>query len=201
MRLSGAGCCCSLCCCALLVLRVEIFLSVWKILSFFSYPPSLTAPRSECRAVLYRTATVGAWVRNRLWGFKLLQNRCIASWWASLSKWKVLVCCKLLTNRLGKLVSWLVALVLLSWNWKSQFSLLRGAWVTASARTQLLQNIGRDTWLILPVVICLSQRLSHACLSTSQYWWNREWLIKSHLIYRIVSVTWITAVILELIHA
>ena len=24
------------------------------------------------------------------------------------------------------------------------------------------------TWLILPVVICLSQRLSHACLSTSQ---------------------------------
>ena len=25
----------------------------------------------------------------------------------------------------------------------------------------------RDIWLILPVVICLSQRLSHACLSTS----------------------------------
>ena len=25
----------------------------------------------------------------------------------------------------------------------------------------------RVTWLILPVVICLSQRLSHACLSTS----------------------------------
>ena len=25
----------------------------------------------------------------------------------------------------------------------------------------------RDTWLILPVVICLSQRLSHACPSTS----------------------------------
>ena len=24
-----------------------------------------------------------------------------------------------------------------------------------------------DTWLILPVVICLSQRLSHACLSSS----------------------------------
>ena len=24
------------------------------------------------------------------------------------------------------------------------------------------------TWLILPVVICLSQRLSHACLSTSR---------------------------------
>jgi hypothetical protein len=26
-----------------------------------------------------------------------------------------------------------------------------------------------DTWLILPVVICLSQRLSHACLSISKY--------------------------------
>ena len=25
------------------------------------------------------------------------------------------------------------------------------------------------TWLILPVVICLSQRLSHACLSTNLY--------------------------------
>ena len=27
-------------------------------------------------------------------------------------------------------------------------------------------NNGLATWLILPVVICLSQRLSHACLST-----------------------------------
>ena len=27
----------------------------------------------------------------------------------------------------------------------------------------------RETWLILPVVICLSQRLSHACLSISLY--------------------------------
>ena len=26
----------------------------------------------------------------------------------------------------------------------------------------------RDIWLILPVIICLSQRLSHACLSTSR---------------------------------
>ncbi len=26
-----------------------------------------------------------------------------------------------------------------------------------------------QTWLILPVVICLSQRLSHACLSISSY--------------------------------
>ena len=35
----------------------------------------------------------------------------------------------------------------------------------AGALEKVLQR--RDTWLILPVVICLSQRLSHACLSTS----------------------------------
>ena len=27
-----------------------------------------------------------------------------------------------------------------------------------------------DTWLILPVVICLSQRLSHACLRINRIW-------------------------------
>ena len=31
-----------------------------------------------------------------------------------------------------------------------------------------------QTWLILPVVICLSQRLSHACLSISFYTANRR---------------------------
>ena len=30
-------------------------------------------------------------------------------------------------------------------------------------------DLGLVTWLILPVVICLSQRLSHACLSISNY--------------------------------
>ena len=29
------------------------------------------------------------------------------------------------------------------------------------------ESLNKDTWLILPVVICLSQRLSHACLSIS----------------------------------
>ena len=29
------------------------------------------------------------------------------------------------------------------------------------------RGVNRDIWLILPVVICLSQRLSHACLSIS----------------------------------
>ena len=58
------------------------------------------------------------------------------------------------------------------------------------------------TWLILPVVICLSQRLSHACLSINNFiLWNCEWLIKSVIVYLIVLTTWITVVILELIHA
>ena len=44
------------------------------------------------------------------------------------------------------------------------------------------------TWLILPVVICLSQRLSHACLSISYLIQrNCEWLIKSVIVYLIVS--------------
>lgn len=44
-----------------------------------------------------------------------------------------------------------------------------------------------DTWLILPVVICLSQRLSHACLSISLFI-RRDcgWLIKSVIVYLMV---------------
>ena len=57
------------------------------------------------------------------------------------------------------------------------------------------------TWLILPVVICLSQRLSHACLSISIIQRNCEWLIKTVIVYMIIEFTWITVVILELIHA
>jgi len=56
--------------------------------------------------------------------------------------------------------------------------------------------------LILPAIICLSQRLSHACLSINYIIrWNCEWLIKSVIVYLIVPTTWITVVILELIHA
>ena len=43
------------------------------------------------------------------------------------------------------------------------------------------------TWLILPVVIRLSQRLSHACLSINNFiQWNCEWLIISVIVYLIV---------------
>ena len=36
--------------------------------------------------------------------------------------------------------------------------------VTAQ-RSELVHDLRHTTWLILPVVICLFQRLSHACLS------------------------------------
>ena len=43
------------------------------------------------------------------------------------------------------------------------------------------------TWLILPVVIRLSQRLSHACLSINNFvLWNCEWLIISVIVYSTV---------------
>jgi len=42
--------------------------------------------------------------------------------------------------------------------------------------------------LILPVVICLSQRLSHACVSMNKFrLWNCEWLIKSVIVCLMVS--------------
>ncbi|GJP82058.1 hypothetical protein CLOP_g12184, partial [Closterium sp. NIES-67] len=48
--------------------------------------------------------------------------------------------------------------------------------------------LGRATWLILPVVICLSQRLSHACLSIRGHLFPRncEWLNKSVIVYLMV---------------
>ena len=42
------------------------------------------------------------------------------------------------------------------------------------------------TWLILPVVICLSQRLSHACLSISIVQRNCRRLIKTVMVYLMV---------------
>ena len=49
-------------------------------------------------------------------------------------------------------------------------------------------GLGLSTWLILPVVICLSQRLSHACPSTSlRTKRNCEWLIKSVMVPLIVA--------------
>ena len=44
----------------------------------------------------------------------------------------------------------------------------------------------KATWLILPVVIRSSQRLSHARLSINLLLWNCEWLIISVIVYLIV---------------
>lgn len=58
------------------------------------------------------------------------------------------------------------------------------------------------TWLILPVVICLSQRLSHACLSINFYTVKlRMAHYNSYSLLDNLLLTWITVVILELIHA
>ena len=53
-----------------------------------------------------------------------------------------------------------------------------------SARTHLDKKVA--TWLILPVVIRSSQRLSHACLSINLLLWNCERLIISVIVYLIV---------------
>jgi hypothetical protein len=43
------------------------------------------------------------------------------------------------------------------------------------------------TWLILPVVICLSQRLSHACLSISNY--TAKLRMAHYISYRLLDST------------
>ena len=71
----------------------------------------------------------------------------------------------------------------------------------AKLRLRVEERLTIVIWLILPVVICLSQRLSHACLSISIIQRNCEWLIKTVIVYLVIKFTWITVVILELIHA
>ena len=56
-------------------------------------------------------------------------------------------------------------------------------------------------WLILPVVICLSQRLIHACVSISIVQRNCEWLITSVIIYLIIESYMDNRDKLQLIHA
>ena len=56
--------------------------------------------------------------------------------------------------------------------WFTAAGLRLRAWTSCVVlfQVELRRNSGVvQTWLILPVVICLSQRLSHACLSISFY--------------------------------
>ena len=52
---------------------------------------------------------------------------------------------------------------------------------------RLVRRVRIVIWLILPVVICLSQRLSHACLSINDVQWNCEWLIKTVIVYLVID--------------
>ena len=63
-------------------------------------------------------------------------------------------------------------------------SLLEPSW---SLQTTAGRKVKVVIWLILPVVICLSQRLSHACLSINSIQWNCEWLIKTVIVYLIIE--------------
>ena len=82
----------------------------------------------------------------------------------------------------------------------------KGVQVNGKAReTKLKSNrtshsVRIRIWLILPVVIRSSQRLSHACVSVNILVWNCEWLIISVIVYLVKCTTWITVVILGLIH-
>ena len=70
-------------------------------------------------------------------------------------------------------------------NWISLYTVL---FCYASQTGYLLCSSNKTkTWLILPVVIRSSQRLSHACLSINDFvLWNCEWLIISVIVYLIV---------------
>ena len=86
---------------------------------------------------------------------------------------------------------WLTGLVALS-SASSLFaviSLARLATAVYGGRAMFRCPVKREViWLILPVVICLSQRLSHACLSISVLiLWNCEWLTKSVILYLMVD--------------
>ena len=59
-------------------------------------------------------------------------------------------------------------------------------WSVWLSRSWLMSAPKIATWLILPVVIRSSQRLSHACLSINLLLWNCERLIISVIIYLII---------------
>src|SRR3954454_2354253 len=61
---------------------------------------------------------------------------------------------------------------------------------------------GVEIWLILPELMCLFQRLSHACISINDSIVKpRTAHYNSYNLLDLDNPTWITVVILELIHA
>ena len=73
----------------------------------------------------------------------------------------------------GKCLSWLhlsyIDLIMKT-PFYERFATLADLVVDVSAAAQVVVEVWKVvTWLILPVVICLSQRLSHACLSINKF--------------------------------
>ena len=64
-------------------------------------------------------------------------------------------------------------------------SLYSCEWYTKVLNT-MTRHEHAPTWLILPVVIRSSQRLSHACLSINVILWNCELLITTVIVYLII---------------
>ena len=102
-------------------------------------------------------------------------------WWIKILHDRILITKTKRINSLGKFVV------------NSRFSL----------RSKFHFRMFRDSNLVDSASsIRLSQRLSHACLSINDFiLWNWELLIISVIVYLMVLATWITVVILELIHA
>ena len=99
------------------------------------------------------------------------------------------VCCQLsvLINQ------WKIGRTKWTMDWKNHAKTPSLVWWTVGGMdvfndTEILLIVdNKVTWLILPVVICLSQRLSHACLSINNFiLWNCERLITSAIIYLMV---------------
>ena len=72
-----------------------------------------------------------------------------------------------------------------------------------SSRIERESLRSRDTWLILPVVICFVRGLSHACLSMNTFCTVKLQIAHyiSYSLFDDCPVTRITVVILELIRA
>ena len=89
-----------------------------------------------------------------------LCRRCLCTRWLGTLGRSLLISCPpfSLSERFGRL-EWLVSV--------SSFPCLDSC--RLHALFGVVRISSRATWLILPVVICLSQRLSHACLSISDY--------------------------------
>ena len=79
----------------------------------------------------------------------------------------------------------LLCLLAASFSWQAGAAVVLQFEIVGSISSTFCWKI--STWLILPVVIRLSQRLSHACLSINNFvLWNCEWLIISVIVYSIV---------------